>query len=717
MKSFHALSKLMLILLNAVIFFPIISLADKDKENIQHLKKQFSAPEQPGLKPGSDVKTLLFFDDFESYTTGQQLVIQNPDDWTTWSNSPGSAEDPYVVDNGGNVVEITGTNDLVHPIPNFTEGSYEITFDLYIPDGADGYFNTLQEFAGTSSQWGMQVYFGHANPGEGNIDGGAALAQVFTFDYDTWMSVKVTIDLDSDWSEFYLDDDLIHGWQWSSGTFGNGNLNQLGGNNFYAWDGGFFGNPLFYIDNYSLDGPPGLPFPPVQNLTTFLIEPDDVLITWDEPNGNNFEPEGYTVYRDGDQIAYVPDPTTEYLDEDLDPGTYEYCVEVVYSEGISPEECTIITVPSFPPPLPVPTNLTIGVSGDSVVVCWDMPFNLWMRWDAGVNNGNGVGLTYGGTFSVASYWDPASLSPVEGYSMEMISFFANGDPGASYTLKVWTGADGLTELLSQPVQDFEVDEWNAITLDTPIEIIAANHLWFGYEVTHENTTQPAGCDDGPAIAGYGDMVLIDGEWTSLSILEPQLDFNWNLAAYVTYSDNKIKDDKTEIPLATTVNLMSNDPFKMKKNYTPYAKALEGFNVYYSLDGAPYMLLDFTEELCFGHEGAASIAGLQCYKVAAVYVPQGESDLSEEVCIVSASTSENSTARLTIYPNPAGEVVHIKSEQTIQSVSLVSYTGQEIFHQTINSEYSRLNIAGLKSGIYLLRVETPKETMLQRLVVE
>ena len=117
----------------------------------------------------------VFFDDFESYNVGEQLVSQNPDDWTTWSNSPGSAEDPYIVDNGGNVVEITGTNDLVYVMDNYTSGFYTIMFDMYIPTGADGYFNTLQDFAGTASSWGMQVYFGETNVGEGNLDAGLSL--------------------------------------------------------------------------------------------------------------------------------------------------------------------------------------------------------------------------------------------------------------------------------------------------------------------------------------------------------------------------------------------------------------------------------------------------------------------------------------------------------------------------------------------------------------
>ncbi|RQW79791.1 MAG: hypothetical protein EHM79_20455, partial [Geobacter sp.] len=38
-----------------------------------------------------------FLDDFESYVPDQQLVCQNPTDWTTWSNLPcDPVEDPII---------------------------------------------------------------------------------------------------------------------------------------------------------------------------------------------------------------------------------------------------------------------------------------------------------------------------------------------------------------------------------------------------------------------------------------------------------------------------------------------------------------------------------------------------------------------------------------------------------------------------------------------
>ncbi|MBN2172683.1 MAG: hypothetical protein JW731_01035, partial [Bacteroidales bacterium] len=270
-----------------------------------------------------------FFDDFESYQVGEQLVIQNPNDWTTWPNIPGSDKDPYIVDNGGNVVEITGANDLIHVIDNYTSGVYSISFDIYIPVGADGYFNTFQEFAGSSSQWGMQVFFGFNGVGVGSIDGGAQNAANFNFEYNTWQMVKILVDLDNDWAEFFFDGVLVHEWVWSTGAFGTNNLKQLGGSNFYAWPDGVYGNPLYHFDNYCIED---VLIPTSPTNLSFAITGSDVLLYWD------YDP-GYWIYWDqqlnsGDGIGLYYGGTfyvaSHWYPEDLEPYNGMYVTKMNY---------------------------------------------------------------------------------------------------------------------------------------------------------------------------------------------------------------------------------------------------------------------------------------------------------------------------------------------------------------------------------------------------
>jgi len=195
----------------------------------------------------------IIIETFDYYTAGQKLVqqaiAQGKDYWTTWSNSPGSAEDPMVSDaishTGMNSMLIEGTNDAVLLLGDKTEGKYSLSFYVNIPTGFFGYFNILQDFAGASSAWGTQAYFDAG--GLGTIDAGGEGAGTFTYAYDTWIPIEVVVDLDEDWAEFYVNDVNIIEWQWSLGTFGTPGLLQLSAANFYAWN--VNGTPKAYFDD------------------------------------------------------------------------------------------------------------------------------------------------------------------------------------------------------------------------------------------------------------------------------------------------------------------------------------------------------------------------------------------------------------------------------------------------------------------------------------
>jgi len=190
---------------------------------------------------------------FEDYVAGQKLAQQanamGRDYWTTWSNAPGSAEDPTVSNtvahDGANSVVIEGTNDCVLLLGNLTTGKHSLNFYVYVPSGFYGYFNVLQDFAGASSVWGMQAYFDAG--GVGTVDAGGAGAGSFSYTYNTWNFVELVVDLDMDWAEFYVNGADVVQWQWSLGTFGTPGPIQLSAANFYAWNAN--GTPKAYFDD------------------------------------------------------------------------------------------------------------------------------------------------------------------------------------------------------------------------------------------------------------------------------------------------------------------------------------------------------------------------------------------------------------------------------------------------------------------------------------
>ncbi|MCX6268967.1 MAG: choice-of-anchor J domain-containing protein [Bacteroidetes bacterium] len=183
-----------------------------------------------------------------------------------------------------------------------------------------------------------------------------------------------------------------------------------------------------------------------------------------------------------------------------------------------------------------PTNLTATVTGldlRDVHVAWQAPGSLppdqYIKWDDGVQY-SAIGITGGGTFSVASRWPVADIAPFGGMFLKKIKFYV-GDAAASFTLKVWKGTNAAILLHSQAVT--VVAGYNEITLTTGIPVDGTQEFWFGYETTHGAGTFPAGVDNGPNIEGKGNMITNAGAWTTLYTLSTTLPYNWILNGYLT----------------------------------------------------------------------------------------------------------------------------------------------------------------------------------------
>ena len=273
---------------------------------------------------------VVFTDDFDTYTAGQQVACQNPADWTTWNFNPCDATtDPFVSTDfafsSPNSVKIAPNNDLVHEIGNFTNGKYSCSFQMYIPSGSLGYWNTLQDFAGSSSIWGLEVYYNAG--GVGAVNAGGTDAASFTYSYDTWIENEVIVDLDADWAQLFINGSLVYEWQWSLGSGGSGGINQLGANDFYADN-----TMMYYFDDYVVSD---LTIVPVE-LTSFSATSngEKVVLNWKtatELNNQMFEIERRTAEGQYITIGYVEGSgtTTEpqdysYTDNLSQTGTFFY---------------------------------------------------------------------------------------------------------------------------------------------------------------------------------------------------------------------------------------------------------------------------------------------------------------------------------------------------------------------------------------------------------
>ena len=194
-------------------------------------------------------QTVVFSDNFDSYTAGSHLAQSNSA-WTTWSSAPGSSEDGVISSaqaaSAPNSLYISGSNDQLYPFGNYTTGHYTLIFNYYVPStGNGGYFN-IQHIL--KNQWALECYFN--NTGGGYLSVGGSEYN-FSCPADAWFPIEFDVDMDNDQASLTVNNVAVHTWPFSYQQGNTNGVNQLAGINFYA------GSPIsnstsgtYYVDDF-----------------------------------------------------------------------------------------------------------------------------------------------------------------------------------------------------------------------------------------------------------------------------------------------------------------------------------------------------------------------------------------------------------------------------------------------------------------------------------
>ena len=206
----------------------------------------------------------LFFN-FEGQTAGDKIAATLGAPWTTWSNAPGGAEDGVFGEADGTMAaHFTYGNDQVLDLGGIESGVFDLVFDAYVPNGKNGYFNVLHDFAGSGSTWAMQVYLCAENDGQtttpgvghGTVHAGSNGTADIPCVWDQWMQYRVHIDMDQDLATLYWniagdEEQEICSWQWSLDSFGENTVGRtLDAMDFFPPENA--ATSEFYIDNIGI---------------------------------------------------------------------------------------------------------------------------------------------------------------------------------------------------------------------------------------------------------------------------------------------------------------------------------------------------------------------------------------------------------------------------------------------------------------------------------
>lgn len=307
----------------------------------------------------------------------------------------------------------------------------------------------------------------------------------------------------------------------------------------------------------------------------------------------------------------------------------------------------------------------------------------FMWWHSGNYSGNSIGTDGPVEFDVAVRWTTDMLALYGGESISRIYFFP-AESNATYSVRIWEGDEAIL-VKEKTAQEIVTGQWNFVSLDTAHIIDITQTLWVGYHIV-ANTGYPAGVDDGPAANGYGNMMYWENQWQTLLDINPELDYNWLIEAYLGTGDPE------------------------------YC----GSRVYRKINDGDYLLIaDIGMTDNYIDEDANS-SDLNCYLVTnfvAKNYDTCESPYSNESCILPVNIQDPSDeADLKIYPNPASNVLYINSSSEIFEIQIIDVTGRVVYYQRKPDLLAELDVSYLKEGIYFIKINWSKGLVIRKILI-
>jgi len=70
----------------------------------------------------------------------------------------------------------------------------------------------------------------------------------------------------------------------------------------------------------------------------------------------------------------------------------------------------------------------------------------------------------------------------------------------------------------------------------------------------------------------------------------------------------------------------------------------------------------------------------------------------------------------VFPNPAHEYLKVVADRTIDNIYLMNIVGQKVAEKSVNGTSTQLNLSGITSGVYFLRIECNGQVSTQKVLI-
>lgn len=157
--------------------------------------------------------------------------------------------------------------------------------------------------------------------------------------------------------------------------------------------------------------------------------------------------------------------------------------------------------------------------------------------------------------------------------------------------------------------------------------------------------------------------------------------------------------------------------------------LVGYNVYRAMESDPYELLTATPVADTTYHdvlpGGEPYGIMYHYYVTTVYNDEVTGEFlceSPESNIVDASwppvgINDLGNGSIHVFPNPATDIVNVKSDYTISNIEVMNFIGQTVYTQSgVDSKTTKINVSSLQQGVYFVKVTTKEGVLTVKITV-
>jgi len=106
-------------------------------------------------------------------------------------------------------------------------------------------------------------------------------------------------------------------------------------------------------------------------------------------------------------------------------------------------------------------------------------------------------------------------------------------------------------------------------------------------------------------------------------------------------------------------------------------------------------------------------GEYCFTVTATNIA-GESEHSNEVCVIYGDGVEENEVAFNIYPNPVENVLFIETEMNVEEVSIYTVTGTLIYKE-VDFNSNTIDVSEFNGGVYIMKIRTENGETVKRFV--